>query len=128
MGFATVIGVPTTAKSDLNDVVVFIEVVNEEGSFSAAERKLDLPVSAVNRRVARRERRLGETPLRTTTHRVGVTDVGRVFHDRVATIGAQLSDAERAVAAIHAASHGAIRASPLPTTGAWSGACSVGSS
>lgn len=104
------------AKSDLNDVAVFIEVVNE-GSFSAAARKLDLPVSAVSRRVARLEERLGETLLRRTTRRVGLTDVGRLFHEHVADIGKQLADAERAVAAVHDAPRGSVRLTAPPDDG-----------
>ena len=104
------------AKTDLNDVVVFTEVVSA-GSFTGAAKKLDLPVSAVSRRVARLEERLGETLLRRTTRKVGLTDVGRVYFERVGGIGAQLDEAERAIATTREAAKGLVRLTAPPDDG-----------
>lgn len=104
------------AKSDPNDVMVFTEVVTE-GSFSAAARKLDVPVSAVSRRVARLEQRLGEKLLRRTTRKVGLTDLGRVFFDRVADLGRRLEEAERALAVTREAPQGRVRITAPPDDG-----------
>ncbi len=104
------------AKTDLNDVVVFTEVVTA-GSFSAAARKLDVPVSAVSRRVARLEERLGEKLLRRTTRKVGLTDVGRVFYERVQNIATQVDEAERALAETRRTPRGRIRLTAPPDDG-----------
>ena len=104
------------AKTDLNDVVVFTEVVTA-GSFSAAARKLDVPVSAVSRRVARLEERLGEKLLRRTTRKVGLTDMGRVFYQHVQGLAAQLETAERALAQSREAPRGRIRLTAPPDDG-----------
>jgi DNA-binding transcriptional LysR family regulator len=81
---------------DLNDVVVFNEVV-ASGSFTAAGKKLALPPSAVSRRIARLEDRLGFKLLHRTTRSIGLTDSGRVYHEHTAQIGEQLEQAARAV-------------------------------
>ena len=65
------------ADIDLNDLAVFTEVVRH-GSFSAAGRSLGLPPSAVSRRVARLEERLGYVLLHRTTRSVGLTPAGRI--------------------------------------------------
>lgn len=103
-------------KSDLNDVVVFAEVVMAEG-FTAAARKLDLPTSVVSRRVARLEKRLGEKLLHRTTRRVGLTDVGRVYYERVADIARQVEDAERALVVTRRAPRGVVRITAPPDDG-----------
>lgn len=103
-------------KADVNDVLVFIEVV-AAGSFSAAARKLDVPVSGVSRRVARLERRLGERLLRRTTRKLGLTDLGRVYYDRVADLGARLDAAERALAVTRDVPRGTVRLTAPPDDG-----------
>lgn len=103
-------------KADLNDVAVFLEVV-AEGGFTAAGRKLDLPTSAVSRRVARLEERLGVTLLHRTTRRVGLTDHGRVFHEGVAGLNRMVEDAERALAATSEAPRGVLRVTAPPDDG-----------
>ena len=45
-------------QRDLNDVLVFMEVVSA-GSFTAAGRELGVPTSTVSRRVSRLEEALG---------------------------------------------------------------------
>ena len=82
---------------DLNDITVFAAVVRT-GGFTAAGRDLDLAASAVSRRVARLEQKLGFKLLHRTTRRVGLTEAGRLFYDRTASIPAQVEDALRALA------------------------------
>lgn len=71
---------------DLNDVVLFVDVV-QRGSFSAAASGRGVPVSTVSRRIARLEEALGSRLLERTTRRLRVTDAGRQY----------LAHAERAV-------------------------------
>jgi len=68
---------------DVSDVMVFAAVVRA-GGFSAAARELDLPPSAVSRRVKRLEQRLGTVLLHRTTRNVGLTAAGRAYYERVA--------------------------------------------
>lgn len=101
---------------DLNDVVVFNEVV-ASGSFTAAGKKLALPPSAVSRRVARLEARLGFKLLNRTTRSVGLTDSGRIYHEHTSLIGEQLENAARAVADTRDRPTGLIRITAPPDDG-----------
>ena len=101
---------------DLNDVVVFTEVV-AAGSFTAAAKKLDLPTSAVSRRVARLEERLGFKLLHRTTRSLGLTDSGRIYYERTARIAEELEAAGRALAEAQDSDAGRIRITAPPDDG-----------
>ncbi|HEY6880391.1 MAG TPA: LysR family transcriptional regulator [Polyangiales bacterium] len=66
---------------DLNAVSLLLRVVRG-GSFSAAARELQLPVSSVSRRVAALEQALGVSLLVRTTRSLRLTDAGRVYTAR----------------------------------------------
>jgi DNA-binding transcriptional LysR family regulator len=95
-------------RSDVQDLLVFLEVVRA-GSFAGAARALDLPPSSVSRRVARLEEQVGRKLLHRTTRRMSLTDAGRLYHDRVARVPADIAEAERAVAALSDTPGGLIR-------------------
>ena len=101
---------------DLNDVVVFTEVV-AAGSFTAAARNLDLPPSAVSRRVARLEERLGFKLLHRTTRSLGLTDAGRIYFERTSKIVRDLEAAQDALAEVHDAAAGRVRMTAPPDDG-----------
>lgn len=61
---------------DLNDLNLFVAVVNH-GGFSAAARALDAPKSRLSRRIAGLEQNLGVRLLERSTRRLQVTEVGR---------------------------------------------------
>ncbi|MCA9662293.1 MAG: LysR family transcriptional regulator, partial [Myxococcales bacterium] len=103
-------------KLDLNDLVVFTEVARR-GSFTAAGRELDLPASAVSRRVARLEERLGMRLLNRTTRSVGLTDAGRIYYGRTATIRQEVDDALRAVREFQETPAGRLRVTAPPDDG-----------
>ena len=63
---------------DLNDVAIFVKVVERE-SFSAAGRELGMSASSVSKHIARLERHLGVHLLNRTTHHLFVTEAGREF-------------------------------------------------
>lgn len=92
----------------LDDMLAFIKVV-DTGSFTAAADRLGLSKSVVSRRVAELEDRLGARLLNRTTRRLSLTEVGSAFHERCARILADLDEAERAVADLHAAPRGRLR-------------------
>ncbi len=103
-------------KIDLNDLVVFTEVVSC-GSFTAAGKKLSLPPSAVSRRVARLESNLGFKLLNRTTRSLGLTDTGRIYYERTARIAHDVEDAERAVSEFRSTPSGLVRVTAPPDDG-----------
>lgn len=103
-------------KLDLNDVAVFVAVVGE-GGFAAAGRVLDLPGSAVSRRVARLESRVGAKLLHRTTRKVGLTEAGRRFFAHTADLSRAVEDGVRAVADSRGAPSGQVRVTAPPDDG-----------
>lgn len=93
---------------DFNQVAVFIRVV-QTGSFSAAARQLDLPVSTVSHRVAMLEKRLGVTLLQRTTRRLHLTDAGQLYYQHASAGLARMLDAEAALAAAATEPGGVLR-------------------
>jgi DNA-binding transcriptional LysR family regulator len=90
------------------DMQMFVRIV-ETGSISAAAARLDVAKSAVSRRLAELESRLGAQLLHRTTRRLNLTDSGRAFFERAQTILADLGEAEAAVSQAHAALKGRLR-------------------
>lgn len=80
--------------TDLNDIRAFVQVVEDQG-FSAAARRLHVPVSSLSRKVARLEEQLGARLLHRTTRRLHLTDAGRAFFQRASRSLAELRDAEQ---------------------------------
>ncbi len=100
-------------KADPQDVMVFATVVRTHG-FSAAARELDLPPSAVSRRVKRLEEQLGTKLLHRTTRRVGLTAAGRIYYERIARVPRLLVEAERALETTSATPRGTLRIAVPP--------------
>ncbi|MBW2495525.1 MAG: LysR family transcriptional regulator, partial [Deltaproteobacteria bacterium] len=61
-------------------MLVFERVV-EEGSFSAAARKLGISKASVSREISALEQRFGAQLLRRSTRRMSLTEAGEVFHE-----------------------------------------------
>ncbi len=104
------------ADIDLNDLAVFTEVVRH-GSFSAAGRAIGLPPSAISRRVARLEDRLGYVLLHRTTRSLGLTPAGRIYFERTARILHDVEDAARAVSEYRSTPAGLLRVTAPPDDG-----------
>jgi len=99
--------------SRFEELRTFVRVV-EAGGMTEAARRMGTAKSAVSRRLADLEARLGVQLLIRTTRRVTVTDTGRAFYDRCVRLLADLEEAERAVSAAHADLAGTVRvAAPL---------------
>jgi len=90
------------------DMQMFVRVV-ETGSISAAAARLEVAKSAVSRRLAELESRLGAQLLHRTTRRLNLTDSGRAFFDQAQRILADLAEAEAAVSQAHTALKGRLR-------------------
>jgi DNA-binding transcriptional LysR family regulator len=95
------------------DLATFVQVV-DSGSFTAAADRLSIAKSAVSRRIAGLEARLGAQLFRRTTRRLNLTDAGRTFYESAGRILADLEEAELAASREHDALRGTLRiAAPL---------------
>jgi len=90
------------------DMQLYVSVV-ETGSISAAAERLNIAKSAVSRRLAELEARLGVSLIHRTTRRLNLTDSGRAYYDRCIVILADLDEAESAVSQAHQALKGRLR-------------------
>lgn len=93
---------------DLNDIVVFAAVVENNG-FTAAGRALQRPKSSVSRHIDRLEARLGVRLLERSTRRVRLTEVGAEYYERCRSALAEIEDADRGVALHRAEPIGIVR-------------------
>lgn len=87
---------------------VFVGIV-EAGSISGAAERLGMAKSAVSRRLAELEARLGTALIQRTTRRLNLTDSGRDFYARCVAILADLEEAESAVSQAHGALKGGLK-------------------
>lgn len=93
---------------DLNDAAVFVKVV-QTGSFSAAARQLQMPVSTVSHRVARLEKQLGLTLLQRTTRQLTLTEAGDIYFQHAEAGLTRLHEAQLAVTESAREVHGLLR-------------------
>lgn len=100
----------------LDDVAVFVEVV-ESGGFSSAARTLGVPKSSVSRRIARLEERLGVRLLNRTTRAIALTDSGRAYFERVSGALATLREAAGAAEEAREVPKGRVCVSAPPGVG-----------
>lgn len=87
---------------------VLVSVV-EAGSISAAAERLNLAKSAVSRRLAELEARLGVSLIQRTTRRLNLTDSGRAYYARCVSILADIEEAEAAASQAHGALKGNLK-------------------
>jgi len=90
------------------DMRMFVAVV-DAGSISGAAERLAVAKSAVSRRLAELETRLGAQLLHRTTRTLSLTDSGRAFFERAQRILADLEEAEQAVSQAHGAIRGRLK-------------------
>ena len=90
------------------DMQMLVSVV-EAGSISAAAERLTLAKSAVSRRLAELEARLGVSLIHRTTRRLNLTDSGRAYYARCVAILADVEEAESAVSQAHSALKGTLK-------------------
>src|SRR4051794_9412194 len=99
--------------SSLIEMEAFLVVV-EEGSFTAAARRLGLTKSYVSKLVVRLEDRLGIRLLQRSTRQLILTEPGRTYFERCSDAMRVLKDAEAAATELQTAPQGRLRIS-LPT-------------
>ena len=95
-----------------------LKEVAEHGSFSAAADALNFTQSAVSQQIAALERETGTKLLQRGQGGVRLTDAGQALVRHTEAILAQLSDAERELAAIAGLRGGRVRLASFPSAGA----------
>src|SRR5690242_6282927 len=93
---------------ELASMAVFAQVVQLR-SFSAAGRQVGIAKSAVSKRVAALEERLGVRLLNRTTRKLALTEDGLRYYEHCAALLAAAAAAEDAVAGSSQAARGPIR-------------------
>jgi DNA-binding transcriptional LysR family regulator len=91
---------------DRLDAMAVLLAVVEEGSLSAASRRLRAPLPTVSRKVADLERHLGTRLLVRTSRRIALTDAGRAYVAAAKHILEQVEEAERHAAGEYSAPKG----------------------
>jgi DNA-binding transcriptional LysR family regulator len=95
---------------DLNDVAMFVHVV-DAGGFSAAARRLGSPKSSVSRGVLRLEKQLGVRLLHRSTRAVSMTESGHGYYARAKSALRDLNDASSEVVGSPESPRGTLRVS-----------------
>lgn len=99
---------PPAALDDVPALALLVDVV-ELGSFSRAAKKRGLTTSAVSKRIAQLEARVGIALLTRTTRGLSATDAGRRLVARATTVLSELVDAETELAELSRAPRGVLR-------------------
>lgn len=81
----------------LDAMATFVAVL-DEGGFSAASRRLGMPLATVSRKVAELEEHLGASLLTRTTRHVAATEAGQAFAATARRLLEELGEAERLAA------------------------------
>jgi DNA-binding transcriptional LysR family regulator len=104
------------ALDDLVEMRTFVGVA-EGRSFSAAARGLGATTSAISKRIAALEAKLGAQLFHRTTRTLALTEAGRVLHERVRRVLAEIDEAERDVVGLADGLRGVLRVSAPVTFG-----------
>jgi DNA-binding transcriptional LysR family regulator len=92
----------------LTGIEVFLAVARSEG-FSAAANELGLSKAMVSKHVSRLEAKLGVRLLNRTTRRVGLTEAGAAYRDRMKELLQELEEAEQSVSKLSTEPRGTLR-------------------
>ncbi len=93
---------------DLNDIAVFVAVV-DAGSFTRAAERLNISRPVVSKYVSRLEDQLGVRLLNRTTRRLSLTEAGRLFHARCRRGLDDIADAHAEVSRLQEHPRGVLR-------------------
>jgi DNA-binding transcriptional LysR family regulator len=100
----------------LDGIAAFVAIA-EEGSISAAARRLRLPKSVISERLAGLEKSLGAVLVRRTTRKLALTEDGAAFLTRAVRIAREVDDATAEISERRGTLHGPIRISAPVTFG-----------
>jgi DNA-binding transcriptional LysR family regulator len=93
---------------DLNLMIIFAHVINEQ-SFSAAARKLDVSRSSVSKAVAKLEHSLGASLLNRSTRHLSLTEIGTAFFDYCTRINYEADQAHKMIESLNAQPRGVLK-------------------
>ena len=97
----------------MDELEVFVTVVEEEG-FSAAAKRLDSTPAAVSRRIKALEQRLGVRLLQRTTRKVQLTEAGELYFREVSRLLSNLRNIEQKLEEVTGQATGELRiAAPM---------------
>jgi len=102
--------------ADLNDMMVFLEVV-EQRSFTRAARVIGLPKSNISRKVSRLEAQLGERLLERSTRSLSLTEIGQIYYEHCVRIQEEVTNANNCVDAMGSVPRGWIKVCASVSTG-----------
>ena len=97
-------------RNTLAGLAAFVTVV-EARTFAAAAQRAGFSKATISKRISALEDRLGVRLINRTTRRMSLTEAGVALHSRCVPILADLDEAERAVADLHALPRGTLRLS-----------------
>jgi DNA-binding transcriptional LysR family regulator len=101
-------------KRPINEMAVFVEVV-QQGSFSAAARRLGIAASVVADRVTGLEKRLGVHLLTRTTRSQALTEAGETYFQKAQAIVAAVTELETELMEVSASPRGTLKiTAPTP--------------
>ena len=92
----------------LTAIRTFVAVA-DQGSFSAAARKLGLSASTVTKMIARLEDSLGTRLVNRTTRKLALTQAGQAYYERCLRILTEISDAEAELTQTNTSARGTVR-------------------
>ena len=95
---------------DINDMLIFAQVVKEK-SFSGAARRLNTSKSSVSKAVSRLEAALGVRLLHRSTRRLGLTEIGEAYFEHCDRILDELALADSTVNRLHLEPRGTLKIS-----------------
>lgn len=101
---------------NINDMLVFAEVVSK-GGFTAAGESLNKPKSNISRTVTRLEESLGVTLLQRTTRKHTLTEVGQMYYQHCLRIKEELDAANHSLETLTQTPRGLLRVSASVTVG-----------
>ena len=93
---------------DLNLMIIFAEVVNEQ-SFSGASRKLGVSRSSISKAVAKLEQALGASLLNRSTRHLSLTEVGTAFFEYCMRISEEADEAQEMIDSLNAQPRGVLK-------------------
>ncbi len=102
--------------NDLNDMMVFLAVV-EAGSFTLAAERIGMPKANVSRKVSRLEKQLGVTLLERSTRKQHLTEAGQRYLSHCKRIHEEVDLAEASVSEVLNSLSGPIRIGASVTIG-----------
>lgn len=79
---------------DLNDIAIFIQIV-DAGSFAAAARRSGVPANTLSRRIKQLEEHMGVRLFHRSTRKLALTDAGKSLYRQSATQINELSEVSR---------------------------------